>query len=258
MGSSRRAVLLTSNFISGNDEQYYQKMLLGAEDLFVHTWSLCVEMQWYLIIPAIFVVQRLTTSWEKTFVAGIAGCSITFYLGADNTTAFYSIFARLWQFLCGVVAFLAQDKTTTSAIPRQYKKSSQHALEQQCLLATSQDETIKEEANQGCNTVVDNEKWLHVVAIFIFTWEVMLSLIWFALPSHILRLATTIQTGAVVYIGSLQKIALLGDDALAYLGDISYALYLFHWPVYVIVKPHSLEQPLGTFNTLKPWYGGVG
>ncbi|RCN43084.1 hypothetical protein ANCCAN_10917, partial [Ancylostoma caninum] len=111
MSSSWRAILLTSNFISGNDEQYYRKMLLSAEDLFVHTWSLSVEMQWYLIIPAIFVVQRLTTSWEKTFVAGIAGCSITFYLGADNTTAFYSIFARLWQFLCGVAAFLAQDKT---------------------------------------------------------------------------------------------------------------------------------------------------
>ncbi|KAL6737728.1 hypothetical protein Aduo_011347 [Ancylostoma duodenale] len=153
MDSSRKAILLTSNFISKNDEQHYQKMLLGAEDLFVHTWSLSVEMQWYLIIPAIFVVQRLATSWEKTFFAGIAGCSITFYFGADNTTAFYSTFARLWQFLCGVAAFLAQDKT------------------------------------------------LH----------------------------------------------LLGGDVLAYVGDISYPLYLFHWPVYVIVKPHSLEQPLVLF-----------
>ncbi|KAL6737726.1 hypothetical protein Aduo_011345 [Ancylostoma duodenale] len=40
---------------------------------------------------------------------------------------------------------------------------------------------------------------------------------------------------------------LLGDDALAHVGDISYPLYLFHWPVYVIVKPHSLEQPLVLF-----------
>ncbi|KIH69270.1 hypothetical protein ANCDUO_00385 [Ancylostoma duodenale] len=103
-------------------------------------------MQWYLIIPAIFVVQRLATSWEKTFFAGIAGCSITFYFGADNTTTFYSTFARLWQFLCGVAAFLEQDKTvgafteTSPPILRQYRKNLQHGLEQQSLLVPSQNE----------------------------------------------------------------------------------------------------------------------
>ncbi|RCN34890.1 acyltransferase [Ancylostoma caninum] len=243
MDSSRKAVLLISNFITNDDEQHYQKMLLGAEDLFVHTWSLCLEMQWYLIIPAIFVIQRLTTSWEKTFFAGIAGCSIVLYLRVDNTIAFYSVFTRLWQFLCGVAAFLAHDKRTPALSPREYRKSLQDGLEEKYSLGTPQNKTDKR--------AVDNGKWLHVAAIVIFIWEVMLSLIWFALPSHILRLATTVLTGAVVYIGSLQQIPLLGGGALAYLGDISYALYLFHWPVYVIVKPHSLEQPLGTFHTVK-------
>ncbi|KAL6737727.1 hypothetical protein Aduo_011346 [Ancylostoma duodenale] len=126
MDSSWKAVLLTSNFVTKNDEQHYQKMLLGAEDLFVHTWSLCVEMQWYLMIPTIFVVQRLITSWEKTFFTGIAGSSIVFYLKVDNTSAFYSIFSRLWQFLCGVAAFLAQDKMVgafTSGNEKLYNRS---------------------------------------------------------------------------------------------------------------------------------------
>ncbi|EPB72851.1 hypothetical protein ANCCEY_08065 [Ancylostoma ceylanicum] len=141
MDSSQRAVLLISNFITENDEQHYQRMLLGADDLFVHTWSLCVEMQWYLIIPTVFVVQRLTTSWEKTFFAGIAGCSIVFYSRVDNTTAFYSVFARLWQFLFGVATFLAQVKETPSTSTQGCGKSLQDGLEQQCLSAIPQEKT---------------------------------------------------------------------------------------------------------------------
>ncbi|KAL6737729.1 hypothetical protein Aduo_011348 [Ancylostoma duodenale] len=201
-------------------------------------------MQWYFIIPTIFVVQRLATSWEKKFFAAIAGCSIAFYLRVDYTTAFYCLFARLWQFLCGLTAFLAQDKLTPYPRSPEYGKSLQDEVEQQRLLLTSQDETDEGEVDYG--------KWFHVLAIFLYICAPAPSLIWFALPSHILRFTITALTAALVYIGSLQKVPILGGDALAYVGDISYSLRLFHWPVYVIVKPHSLEQPLGTFDAVEP------
>ncbi|RCN43083.1 hypothetical protein ANCCAN_10916 [Ancylostoma caninum] len=204
MDSSRKAVLLISNFITNDDEQHYQKMLLGAEDLFVHTWSLCLEMQWYLIISAIFVIQRLTTSWEKTFLAGIAGCSIVLYLKVDNTTAFYSVFPRLWQFLCGLAAFLAHDKTVRALVSSDYRLRNCSSAGLRLQVLENIGKSYKMELKR--NT----------------PWELLRT-------------------------NLIKETPLLGGDALAYLGDISYALYLFHWPVYVIVKPHSLEQPLVLF-----------
>ncbi|KIH44163.1 hypothetical protein ANCDUO_25820, partial [Ancylostoma duodenale] len=43
--SSRRAIILISNIKKVDVDANYQKMLVNAEDLFTHTWSLCVEMQ---------------------------------------------------------------------------------------------------------------------------------------------------------------------------------------------------------------------
>ncbi|EPB72633.1 acyltransferase [Ancylostoma ceylanicum] len=68
--SSWRAIILISNFKKKNIDDDYKDMLIGAEDLFTHTWSLCVEMQWYLLVPIIFVAQRLLTTWQKTFFTG--------------------------------------------------------------------------------------------------------------------------------------------------------------------------------------------
>ncbi|RCN47370.1 acyltransferase [Ancylostoma caninum] len=107
--SSWRAIILISNFKKKNIDQDYKDMLIGAEDLFTHTWSLCVEMQWYLLVPIIFVAQRLLTTWQKTYFTGIALCSIGFYLYEDEMLSFYSVFARIWQFSCGVIAFMAQE-----------------------------------------------------------------------------------------------------------------------------------------------------
>ncbi|EYC32677.1 hypothetical protein Y032_0002g1038 [Ancylostoma ceylanicum] len=126
---------------------------------------------------------------------------------------------------------------TPSPSPRGCEKSLKGGLEQQCLLVAAQDEID--------NGVVENGRWLHVMVVFLFIWAVTLSLIWLSLPSHILRFSITALTAALIYFGSLQQVPLLANDAIAYVGDISYALYLFHWPVYVMVKPYSLEQPVG-------------
>ncbi|RCN47366.1 acyltransferase [Ancylostoma caninum] len=74
-GSSTKAIFLISNFKKQDADLDYEKELLGAEDLFTHTWSLSVEMQWYFLVPLIFLSQRLTTNWKKSFFTGLF-CSI--------------------------------------------------------------------------------------------------------------------------------------------------------------------------------------
>ncbi|EPB78161.1 acyltransferase [Ancylostoma ceylanicum] len=71
LDSSRGAITLTSNIKTVMDDtQKYEKMLEKAEDLFVHMWSLCLEMQWYLLAPILFLIQRCAGAFEKTFFAG--------------------------------------------------------------------------------------------------------------------------------------------------------------------------------------------
>ncbi|EYB88894.1 hypothetical protein Y032_0240g3358 [Ancylostoma ceylanicum] len=109
VASSRKAVALITNIkTKENATESYEKMLQDAQDLFVHTWSLCVEMQWYLLVPIVFFAQRQIVKLEKTFFAVIAAISIVYYLKVDEITSFYSVFARTWQFCCGILAFLCQ------------------------------------------------------------------------------------------------------------------------------------------------------
>ena len=35
-----------------------EMQLADAEDLFTHTWSLCVEIKWYFLVPFLFMAQR--------------------------------------------------------------------------------------------------------------------------------------------------------------------------------------------------------
>ncbi|RCN43749.1 acyltransferase [Ancylostoma caninum] len=124
--SSRRAIILISNIRKVDVDANYQKMLVNAEDLFTHTWSLCVEMQWYLLVPLIFVVQRFMTAWEKTFFTGVAISSIAFYLLVDDMSSFYCVFARIWQFCCGVLALLMQNEVRTYFLQEPEKDLPQH------------------------------------------------------------------------------------------------------------------------------------
>ncbi|UMM27667.1 hypothetical protein L5515_010865 [Caenorhabditis briggsae] len=52
--SAGKALIFTSNRAHTEDEDYFEKLAV-AMDLFTHTWSLSVEIQFYFIIPFIFL-----------------------------------------------------------------------------------------------------------------------------------------------------------------------------------------------------------
>ncbi|EYB88891.1 hypothetical protein Y032_0240g3358 [Ancylostoma ceylanicum] len=92
VASSRKAVALITNIkTKENATESYEKMLQDAQDLFVHTWSLCVEMQWYLLVPIVFFAQRQIVKLEKTFFAGLfLGIALSFIIA----TASYQFFEK--------------------------------------------------------------------------------------------------------------------------------------------------------------------
>ncbi|KAL6740236.1 hypothetical protein Aduo_013611 [Ancylostoma duodenale] len=224
--SSRRAIILISNIKKLDVDANYQKMLVNAEDLFTHTWSLCVEMQWYLLVPLIFVAQRFATAWEKTFFTGVAISSIAFYLLADEMNSFYCVLARIWQFCCGVLALLVQNEEPVKDLPQHEK------------IAFLDSETCEDE---GQKTSYELKHPFFSICIFVTTIAVPFT--WWPLPTDIFRAGITCLSAVLIHIGNYHQTVLLSNPVAVYVGNISYALYLFHWPAYIIAKNYSSEVP---------------
>ncbi|RCN47369.1 hypothetical protein ANCCAN_06657 [Ancylostoma caninum] len=73
------------------------------------------------------------------------------------------------------------------------------------------------------------------------------ALMWTPFPQNKLRIVVTIVSAGLIYIGSFHQTVLLTHHVLAYIGNISYALYLFHWPLYVIFRSVSCQPFLALF-----------
>ncbi|KAK0420637.1 hypothetical protein QR680_014805 [Steinernema hermaphroditum] len=71
---------------------------------FMHTWSLAVEVQYYAFVPFFFYVCRRWSSVGSAVVNAISGASFMFAWFADDTRAFNSVFARIWQFQVGAIS----------------------------------------------------------------------------------------------------------------------------------------------------------
>ncbi|VDM68396.1 unnamed protein product [Strongylus vulgaris] len=106
--SAKKALLLTSSVGNNDDQHDYVEKILQAEDLFVHTWPICIVMQWYFLIPLLFIIQRCLISHEKTFFTAITLLSILYYTTTDERTQYNSVLARIWQFVNGVIAYMLE------------------------------------------------------------------------------------------------------------------------------------------------------
>lgn len=87
----------------------------GTEtNLFLHTWSLGVEEQFYLLWPALLVwllgsdglrgIRRLKIGMWVTTAVGLAGCLVLSYKAPR--LAFYMMPLRAWEFAAGALAWL--------------------------------------------------------------------------------------------------------------------------------------------------------
>ncbi|EYC01324.1 hypothetical protein Y032_0108g41 [Ancylostoma ceylanicum] len=63
------------------------------------------------------------------------------------------------------------------------------------------------------------------------------------IPEDALRVYVTGFSAILILVGKRHQNLLLSNPAIVYIGDISYALYLFHWPAYIIAKFFILEIP---------------
>lgn len=210
------AIVWLSNFYFLNlDGGYFD--ISASEYLYIHTWSLGVEEQFYLAWPLLilfglgyFAKSANTNRIEKVSAlilwVGIISflTSMALTAAGDNNRAFYMMPARAWQFAIG--AYIAVNH---------FKKT---------LVDSHQGEASKTLRN----IVASLGLTLIIGSAYLFSDDL-------AYPSW-RALVPTIGTAMLIAFqwknnSSTIVAKILSSASLVWLGALSYSFYLWHWPV---------------------------
>jgi len=203
LNNAASSVLFVSNIFYWYDAPSYFDAATDT-NLFLHTWSLSVEWQFYLFYPLLLLLLNkffkrrrnyVTAFITVTVVTIIASFVITRY---DASGSFYMLPTRSWEMLFGGLAFFAEDKIKSILWRR----------------------------------VVAIAGYIIILSSF-FTFTD--SLAW----PGICTLVPVTGTFLII-VANYNNFILVKNSAFQFIGKISYSLYLWHWPVFVIAQYYGL------------------
>lgn len=211
-------VLLSSVFISNIYYSFFTNYFdaEAQKNIFLHSWSLAVEWQFYMIYPLLLLpVRKIYLNNERLFKIGfIIFTAISFVLclyiiGKNSSFTFYMIPTRAWEMLLGGIAFLYGNKTKT--ISQKFKV------------------------------------FIVVGAYILILLSVVLITDLTPWPS-IYTVIPVFSTFIILWLNV--NFTFLKWQPLQFIGDISYEIYLWHWPIYVTFMYFQLDKPLYIFYIL--------
>lgn len=176
------------------------------EQPLLHTWSLAVEMQFYLLIPLLVLLAPV---WALKWLLGLLLIGLTLLaeyrlrvLGIQQAT-YYSLYARLPEFFAGGLAAL--------------------------FVHTGNGEGRPWRSTLGITLVL--------VAVIAQPWLGHFP----GLPAFL-----PVVGAALVLLQPAQGITgkCLGSRPMVWVGKMSYSLYLWHWPVLALLRYYTGQQVL--------------
>lgn len=199
------ALLSVSNFYFFFNSGYFDA---DAEtQLYLHTWSLAVEEQFYLVWPLLIflVVGRFARNRQVAIIVGLLVFgTVLSYVGTrhDPSLAFYMMPFRTAEFCLGALLCWQPPARLRPWIVELVVAGSMLTL---CISFV---------------TLAGNERF----------------------PGWIV-LIPCLASAVLIHLGSHSTLArwILGNDLSTYIGRISYSLYLYHWPAILFYQIYKLD-----------------
>jgi len=199
--------ILSSVLFSSNYYFSYAGDVYDAVDSkylpFLHTWSLSVEEQFYIIFPMILIL--IFKFYKDHFIKILSFILLASFLFAiyssknHPTYNFYSLPSRAWEILIGVI--IAKYEINNGGFPK-----------------------IR---NQLLNNILTFAGFFLILASFYFFNEEM------SLPSYPTLLPLIGTCILIIFTGNDDFITkFLTNRIIVFCGLISYSLYLWHYPIY--------------------------
>jgi peptidoglycan/LPS O-acetylase OafA/YrhL len=291
----------SNNFLLWSESGYFDTTALDKPLL--HLWSLGIEEQFYLIVPALLWIGTKGTTGSIRWVARLGGLSLLagVILGDfDFPSSFYLLHTRFWELAVGVVlaqvelravAYAKHAEAIQSASKRDIAEILVFSLAVAfCALVGIGSGDMRWEWNAVLGQIGLGLAFLTAIAICVLTiryerreeWNKLNS--WFA--RHSVRFAAAgSAAGSILIVTSMAKLnsadwpgaktllpvlgaafviaagptaafnKLLAKRSMAFIGGISYPLYLWHWPLLVFYRlqnprPRAMEWAMLLAATL--------
>ncbi|QWL61733.1 acyltransferase [Aeromonas jandaei] len=191
-GHIRSSILFFSNIDYYSSINYFDTA--ENKKWLLHTWSLSVEWQFYMLYPIIILIgNRLFPTRINTLLT--AGCAASFafclwQVESDRAAAFYLLPSRAWEMLAGGIVYqICSRSQTTNRYPVVWIGLA--------LIAASV-------------TLLDHSvAWPNAAALF-----------------------PVIGTVLIIASGGKHN-PILSNQIAQWFGKVSYSLYLWHWPIVV-------------------------
>ena len=202
---------LSNWFLASHRENYFSPTI--EFNPYTHTWSLGVEEQFYLVFPLLFYAWTRGGRWRYVslflFAAALTGSMAwAFRLGRiDATASWYLLQTRLWELASGVLLF-------------------------QLLARYSPADGL---CSRAGGALAHAGAWISLGLLA--TGLVVSVPTTFPWPGALLPVLATLGL-----IGFLHRrtpgllAAALGSAPMTAIGRMSYSLYLWHWPVFVLLR----------------------